>query len=81
MFQQMVRLGELALRCLCDLLVTHHYFNYSVNLIQLLIPYLDHSSQTVRKIVYDAVVSVFKSDKKGEITLAVSMQLLFNIIL
>uniref|UniRef100_A0A1B6C2B6 Nucleolar complex protein 3 homolog n=1 Tax=Clastoptera arizonana TaxID=38151 RepID=A0A1B6C2B6_9HEMI len=69
--EPVLRLGELSLKCLGELLVTHQYFNYSVNLVQLLTPYLDHSSPAVRKIVYDTVVSVFKSDKKGEITLTI----------
>lgn len=72
LFQQELRLGELALSCMCDLLVTHPYFNYSHNLVQMLVTYLNHPLPTVRQLCANSFSSVFRNDKKGEITLEVS---------
>lgn len=67
--EQTISLGEVALRCLCELLVNQPYFNYSPNIVQLIIPYLDNPSPNVRKMVADYVMQVLKSDKRGEISL------------
>lgn len=65
-------MGELAVNCMCDLLVTHPYFNYSQNIAQVLVPFLNNRNPIVRKSVKTACETVFKEDKKGEITLKVS---------
>lgn len=67
--EQTMSLGEVALRCLCELLVNQPYFNYSPNIVQLIIPYLDNPSPNVRKMVADYVMEVLKGDKRGEISL------------
>jgi nucleolar complex protein 3 len=65
-------LGELALICMYDLLVAHPYFNYSHNLVQMLVPYLNHRLSTVRQLCANSICTVFRNDKRGEISLAVS---------
>jgi nucleolar complex protein 3 len=72
LFQQELRLGELALTCMCDLLVAHPYFNYSHNLVQMLVPYLNHPLSAVRQLCANSICTVFRNDKKGEISLEVS---------
>lgn len=57
---------------MCELLVTHPYFNYSQNIAQALIPFLNHRNATVRENVKTTCETVFTEDKKGEITLKVS---------
>ncbi|XP_069671581.1 nucleolar complex protein 3 [Periplaneta americana] len=69
--QQEIKLGELALRCMCDLLVTHSYFNFSQNLVQMLVPYLNHHIPSVRETCANAMKTLFKNDKKGEISLEI----------
>lgn len=56
---------------MCELLVTHPYFNYSQNIAQALVPFLNHRNQAVRQNVKTTCETVFKEDKKGEITLKV----------
>ncbi|GFG40146.1 hypothetical protein Cfor_08231, partial [Coptotermes formosanus] len=69
--EQELRLGELALNCMCDLLVTHPYFNFSHNLVQMLVPYLNHHLGAVRQLCADSFSSIFKNDKRGEISLEI----------
>lgn len=69
--QQKLRLAELALNCMCDLLVTHPYFNFSQNLVQMLVPYLNHPMPSVREVCSTCIQKLFKNDKKGEISLEV----------
>lgn len=69
--EQELRLGELAVNCMCDLLMTHPYFNFSRNLVQLLVPYLNHHLPAVRQLCADSFSSVFRNDKRGEISLEI----------
>ncbi|PNF17218.1 hypothetical protein B7P43_G05235 [Cryptotermes secundus] len=69
--QQELRMGELALSCMCDLLVAHPYFNFSHNLVQLLVPYLNHPLPSVRQLCSNSVCTVFRNDKRGEISLEI----------
>lgn len=73
-------LGEVAIRCLCELLLNQPYFNYSPNIVQLIIPYLDNSSANVRKMVADYVMQVIKGDKRGEISLDVCHTSIFIVL-
>ncbi|XP_071448036.1 nucleolar complex protein 3 [Hetaerina americana] len=69
--KQKVKLAEVAFKCLCDLMVTHPYFNFWRNIVQLVVPFLNHKLSSVRSIGAGAVRSVFRSDKRGEITLEI----------
>ncbi|KAL0269355.1 UNVERIFIED_CONTAM: hypothetical protein PYX00_007118 [Menopon gallinae] len=64
-----LNLAIMALKCLCDLLVAYPYFNFAKNIVQLIVPHLNHRLEKVRDIVSNAVREVFKTDKRGEITL------------
>lgn len=76
-FQADISLGELAIRCLCELVMEHPYFNYSTNIIRVIIPYLDNKLSSAREQVSKAVRHVFINDKRGEITLEVINVLVF----
>lgn len=65
-------MAELALKCLCDLLIFHPYFNFSKNIVHLLIPFLDNKKEDIRNKVADTFKEIFKTDKRGEISLDVS---------
>lgn len=59
------------MKCLSDLLVTHPYFNYAQNIAQAIVPFLNHPNKDVRDVVKAACDTIFKEDKKQEITLKV----------
>ncbi len=60
--------GLHALRCVCDILVSHPQFNYSPNILKLIVPALDNKDESVRNCVKSAIQQVFREDKRGEIT-------------
>ncbi|RZF36394.1 hypothetical protein LSTR_LSTR002990 [Laodelphax striatellus] len=66
---QTVDLGMLCLKLICDLLVSHPYFNYSQNIAQLLVLYLNNPKTEVRSIVSKCLSQIFRQDKKGELSL------------
>lgn len=66
-----IKLGHIAITCLCDLLVSHSYFNYSSNIGHMLVPYLNNKHPSVRLIVNECFKTIFKGDKKGLISLMV----------
>ena len=63
------KLSLQALTCLCDLLTSNPAFNYAVNVVSLVVPYLDHNRDEYRGVTQNAVKTLFKDDKKGEISL------------
>ena len=58
-----------ALRCLCDVLVTHPQFNYATNIIKLVMPYMDIRSNVASDVVKTAFEQVFRADRRGEVSL------------
>ncbi|XP_050299793.1 nucleolar complex protein 3 homolog [Anthonomus grandis grandis] len=66
-----IALSELSIQAMCDLLVTHPYFNYSQNIAQVLVPFLNNSRKNIRDLVKNSICTVFKEDKKEEITLKI----------
>lgn len=56
---------------MCELLVTHPYFNYSQNIVQVVVPFLNNANQNVRHIVASSCKILFNEDKKEQITLKV----------
>lgn len=56
---------------MCELLISHSYFNYAVNIGHLLTLYLDNKNVNVRKKVEETFIKIFKEDKKGTISLVV----------
>lgn len=72
-------MAEIAVNCMCELLVSHSYFNYAVNIGHLLTLYLDNKNVNVRKKVEETFIKIFKEDKKGTISLVVLIFLYINI--
>ena len=73
--EQEIELGELSVTCLCDLLTTHPYFNYSANIASFLIPLLDNKHQFVREYVAKCISRVFEQDKRIELSLTIVRRL------
>ncbi|XP_063231690.1 nucleolar complex protein 3 homolog [Bacillus rossius redtenbacheri] len=67
--EQEQRLAVLAVGWLCELLVAHPYFNFSSNLAQLLVPFLNHRLAPVRESCARCFRTVFRQDRRGQITL------------
>ncbi|XP_050424907.1 nucleolar complex protein 3 homolog [Adelges cooleyi] len=66
-----IKLAEIAVDCLCELLVSHSYFNFAINIGHLLTLYLDNKNANVRKKVEETFIKIFKEDKKGAISLVI----------
>ncbi|XP_053679040.1 nucleolar complex protein 3 homolog [Anopheles nili] len=62
------QLLETAVQCMCDLVLAHPYFNYSPNIIQLLVLMLNNPKDTVRKAVHSCFSSLFKTDTRLDLT-------------
>jgi len=71
-FQPDLRFAELGVQCLCDMLKENHNFNFSKNIVHLLVPYLNAGNINARNSVSSCIKNVFKSDTRGEISLEVS---------
>ena len=69
--KQEIELGKVAVKCMCDLLTTHSYFNYSINIANFLIPLLDNKDKFVRQEVLKCISQVFKEDQRAELSLKV----------
>lgn len=53
---------------MCRMLESHPYFNLSVNIVNFIIPLLNNWNAEVREMVSNTIRSVFKNDKRGEIS-------------
>ncbi|XP_043601179.1 nucleolar complex protein 3 homolog isoform X1 [Bombus pyrosoma] len=73
--EQEIELGKVALTCMCDLLTTHPYFNYSINIANFLIPLLDNKHEVIRQEVLKCISKVFKEDKRTELSLKIVRKL------
>lgn len=65
------QLGEIALSCMYELLTVHPYFNFSVNIANYIIPFLDNKRSSVREKTAQCISQIFKEDKRGELSLTV----------
>lgn len=63
------QLAEISVNCMCNLLVAHPYFNYSINIVQILAALLNSDSLSVRMCVYNCFVTIFKKDNRFDISL------------
>lgn len=71
MNEREIKLGEIALSCMCELLTVHPYFNFSTNIASYIIPFLDNKRSNIREKVMQCVSQVFKEDKRGQLSLTV----------
>lgn len=63
-FAEKQQIAEVAVQCMCDLLLAHPYFNYSMNIGQMLVTMLNSDQENVRKQVHSCFVSIFKTDSR-----------------
>lgn len=70
-FQAHIKLAETGLKCLCELLIAHPYFNFSKNIIHLLVPFLNSGRENIREMISACIRGVFKADKRGNVSLDV----------
>lgn len=67
-----IYLAKVAVESMCELLSTHQYFNFSTNLVQFLVPFLNNRDTAIREILVNCISKIFKDDKKEELSLQVS---------
>ncbi|XP_061511561.1 nucleolar complex protein 3 homolog isoform X1 [Anopheles gambiae] len=68
------QLLEMAVQCMCDLVLAHPYFNYSPNLVQVLVLMLNNTKETIRKMVHTCFSVLFKTDARLDLTQHVSFK-------
>jgi len=66
------KLGKIALMCMCRMLESHPYFNLSVNIVNFIVPMLNHWDISVRETTTNTIKTIFRIDKRGEISYEVS---------
>ncbi|KAM7360569.1 nucleolar complex protein 3 [Cochliomyia hominivorax] len=66
---QAVKMAEVAVQSMCDLLIAHPYFNYVKNIAQLLVYMLNCNYPRMREAVNKCFRYVFANDKKLDMTL------------
>lgn len=67
-----IHIADTAIQCLCELLLSHTYFNFSTNIAQVLVIYLNCFNTSARKRIHETFVKLFKTDKRLDITRHVS---------
>ncbi|XP_059585953.1 nucleolar complex protein 3 homolog [Alligator mississippiensis] len=64
-------LAEIAVKCLCELLVALPHFNFHNNIIVLVVPLMNDTSKQISEMCCEAVKQLFKQDKLGIASLGV----------
>ncbi|KAL7372945.1 hypothetical protein ABVT39_024439 [Epinephelus coioides] len=70
-FQSYRGLAEVAVRCLCELLLALPHFNFHNNIIVALVPLMNDPVKQVSGVCCDAFKKLFQQDKEGGASLAV----------
>ncbi|XP_024120744.1 nucleolar complex protein 3 homolog isoform X2 [Oryzias melastigma] len=63
-------LAQVAVRCLCELLVALPHFNFHNNIIIVLVPLMNEPARKVSELCCDAIRKLFQQDKVGGASLA-----------
>lgn len=66
--KESVALAVVSVQCLCEALLSQPYFNFSTNIAQLLVTFLNCPNEVVRKKIHETFVKLFKTDKRMDIT-------------
>ncbi|XP_018544129.1 nucleolar complex protein 3 homolog [Lates calcarifer] len=69
-FQSYRSLAEVAVRCLCELLLALPHFNFHNNIIVILVPLMNDPARKVSEMCCDAFRKLFQQDKLGGASLA-----------
>jgi nucleolar complex protein 3 len=70
---QAVKLAVIALQCMCQMLVARPNFNFSPNIVRLIVPFLNHRMQDARDVVVKSITEVLKDDRRGELSFEVNI--------
>ncbi|XP_017296248.1 nucleolar complex protein 3 homolog [Kryptolebias marmoratus] len=70
-FQAYRGLAEVAVRCLCELLLALPHFNFHNNIIVVLVPLMNDATKKVSDMCCDAIRKFFHQDKVGGASLAI----------
>uniref|UniRef100_A0A4W3K2U6 Nucleolar complex protein 3 homolog n=1 Tax=Callorhinchus milii TaxID=7868 RepID=A0A4W3K2U6_CALMI len=62
-------LAEVAIKCLCELLVALPHFNFHNNITVMIVPLMNDASKQISEMCCEAVKKLFKQDKVGESSL------------
>uniref|UniRef100_A0A2M4AHA2 NOC3-like protein n=1 Tax=Anopheles triannulatus TaxID=58253 RepID=A0A2M4AHA2_9DIPT len=62
------QLLQTCVQCMCDLVLAHPYFNYSPNIVQVLVLMLNDVKESIRKIVHSCFATLFKTDIRLDLT-------------
>lgn len=57
-----------AVQSMCDLLIGHPYFNYNMNVAQMLVSMLNCDLENVRKTVHSCFAEIFKTDNRYDLS-------------
>lgn len=68
---QKISSGRFAISCMSSLLISKPYFNFSSNIANFLVVFLDNKNEDIRKMVAESFSQVFQEDKRGEISLII----------
>lgn len=66
--KESVVLAIVAVTCLCEMLLAQPYFNFSTNIGQLLVSFINYGNEVVRKKINETFVKLFKTDKRLDLT-------------
>jgi nucleolar complex protein 3 len=69
--KESVNLAIVAINCLCEMLLSQPYFNFSTNIGQLLVTFINYGNEVVRRKINETFVKLFKTDKRLDLTLHV----------
>ncbi|XP_069467440.1 nucleolar complex protein 3 homolog [Ambystoma mexicanum] len=64
-------LAEIAVKCLCELLLSLSHFNFHNNIIVMLVPLMNDKSKRISEMCCDAIKKLFKQDRVGYAALSV----------
>lgn len=64
-------LAELGVKCLCELIIAHPYFNFSQNIAQMLVFLSNTRNESIRKMVADTFTEIYKTDQRLDLALYV----------
>ncbi|CAH2322087.1 nucleolar complex 3 homolog [Pelobates cultripes] len=63
-------LAEVAVKCLCELMVSLSHFNFHNNIVVLVVPLINDKSKQISEICFEAVKKMLRQDKLGHTSLA-----------
>ncbi|XP_052254466.1 nucleolar complex protein 3 homolog [Dreissena polymorpha] len=66
------KLKQLSVQCLCSLLQKHPHFNYTNNIIAVIVPFMNSNNEQISDTACNCVRQLFKTDKSGHVILEIT---------